>query len=305
MSDVLESEQSVNITAPISGQKIRNALLQKGYLASARLSTSLAMMLHLKRPLLLEGEAGVGKTSLAKTLSEIDQARLIRLQCHEGLTVSQSLYEWNYQRQLLRIKLMEGQSEQVIEEEIYSDKYLLQRPLLEAIGQDKSPVLLIDEIDRADDEFEAFLLELLGEFQVTIPEFGAIRARSIPHVILTSNGTRELSDALRRRCLYSYIDYPDAAQELQLVKLKLPHLKVQLAGQLVQFVQKVRRMQLRKVPGVAETLDWAEILMGLEMNSLDQDLELLESSLVCLLKYQEDLQALDSNKLSKMVATVV
>lgn len=287
------------------GNKLRDALQQKGYIASPHLSFSLAMMLRLKRPLLLEGEAGVGKTSLAKTLSEIDQSRLIRLQCHEGLTVSQTLYEWNYQRQLLRIKLMEGKATQDIEDEIYSTKYLLNRPLLEAISQDQSPVLLIDEIDRADDEFEAFLLELLGEFQVTIPEFGSIKAISKPHVILTSNGTRELSDALRRRCLYSYIDYPSEAQELQLIQLRLPSLGVKLAEQLVRFVQKIRRMQLRKVPGIAETLDWAEALIGLKINSLDQDLELLEHSLICLLKHHEDVSALDSITLEKMVSTVV
>jgi MoxR-like ATPase len=297
--------ESLTLDKLVDGDKLRDALQQKGYIASPHLTFSLAMMLRLKRPLLLEGEAGVGKTSLAKTLSEIDQSRLIRLQCHEGLTVSQTLYEWNYQRQLLRIKLMEGQTAQNIEDEIYSTKYLLKRPLLQAISQDQSPVLLIDEIDRADDEFEAFLLELLGEFQVTIPELGSMVAVSKPHVILTSNGTRELSDALRRRCLYSYIDYPSEAQELQLIQLKLPALGIKLAEQLVRFVQKVRRMQLRKVPGIAETLDWAEALIGLELHSLDQDLVQLENSLICLLKHYEDVTALDRVTLEKMVSTVV
>jgi MoxR-like ATPase len=299
MGELLTLEQLTN------GDDLRDALQQKGYIASPHLSFSLAMMLRLNRPLLLEGEAGVGKTSLAKTLSEIDQSRIIRLQCHEGLTVSQTLYEWNYQRQLLRIKLMENNTTQEIEDEIYSNKYLLKRPLLQAISQEKSPVLLIDEIDRADDEFEAFLLELLGEFQVTIPELGLISAVSKPHVILTSNGTRELSDALRRRCLYSYIDYPSEAQELQLIQLKLPSLGIKLTEQLVRFVQKVRRMQLRKTPGIAETLDWAEALMGLQINSLDQDLTVLENSLICLLKHYEDVNALDRVTLDKMVATVV
>jgi len=298
-------ESSLSLDKLTNGDDLRDALQQKGYIASPHLSFSLTMMLRLKRPLLLEGEAGVGKTSLAKALSEIDQSRIIRLQCHEGLTVSQTLYEWNYQRQLLRIKLMENNTAQEIEDEIYSSKYLLKRPLLQAISQDKSPVLLIDEIDRADDEFEAFLLELLGEFQITIPELGLISAVSKPHVILTSNGTRELSDALRRRCLYSYIDYPSEAQELQLIQLKLPSLGIQLTEQLVRFVQKVRRMQLRKTPGIAETLDWAEALMGLQINSLDQDLTLLENSLICLLKHYEDVMALDSLTLEKMVATVV
>ena len=210
-----------------------------------------------------------------------------------------------YQRQLLSIKLLEGQPVDSIEDEIYSEKYLLERPLLEAIRQPESPILLIDEIDRADDEFEAFLLEVLGEFQITIPEFGSIKALSKPRVILTSNGTRELSDALRRRCLYNYIDYPSLDEELHIIRLQLPNMDIELASQLVRFIKKLRNMQLRKVPGVAETLDWAEALMCLEFRSLDQDLPSLQSSLVCLLKYQEDRDEINPVALKKLVSSAL
>ncbi|WP_216825065.1 AAA family ATPase [Agarilytica rhodophyticola] len=288
-----------------SEKTLADGLAAQGYLASKSLSFSLYLMYRLNRPLLLEGEAGVGKTSLAKCLSEVLATKLIRLQCHEGLNLNQSVYEWNYQRQLLSIKLLEGQSVDAIEDAIYSEKYLLARPLLEAIRQPKSPILLIDEIDRADDEFEAFLLEVLGEYQITIPELGSIKASTKPYVILTSNASRELSDALRRRCLYHYIDYPSVEDELRIVHLQLPHLDKALTEQLVRFVQKLRRMQLRKVPGIAETLDWAEALMNLGFRSLDQDLSSLHDSLVCLLKYQEDRETLDSITLNKVVSTVV
>ncbi|MGS2723077.1 AAA family ATPase [Porticoccus sp. GXU_MW_L64] len=293
----------------VAEQYTEEAILQKlregGYLASRGLSFSLSLMRQLNRPLLLEGEAGVGKTSLAKSLSSALGMALIRLQCYEGLSVSQSLYEWNYQRQLLSIKLLEGKSKQEIEDEIYSRQYLLERPLLQAIQQPEPPILLIDEIDRADEEFEAFLLELLGEFQVTIPEMGTIQAVTKPYVILTSNGTRELSDALRRRCLYHYIDYPTVDEELQIIQMRLPNIDRDLTAQLVRFVEKLRRMQLRKVPGVAETLDWAEALMNLGFRSLDQDLTSLESSLMCLLKYQEDRATVSANNLEKVVSTVL
>ncbi|MBO1256152.1 MoxR family ATPase [Alteromonas sp. 5E99-2] len=288
-----------------SATGICDKLKEVGYLASADLGFSLSLMYGLNRPLLLEGEAGVGKTSLAKSLSKIYGSKLIRLQCHEGLSVNQSVYEWNYQRQLLSIKLLEGKPVDTIEDEIYSEKYLLQRPLLEAIRQPESPILLIDEIDRADDEFEAFLLEVLGEFQITIPEFGSIKAKAKPRVILTSNGTRELSDALRRRCLYNYIDYPNIDEELHIVRMQLPNMDIDLASQLVRFVKKLRSMQLRKVPGVAETLDWAEALMCLGFRSLDEDLVSLQSSLVCLLKYQEDKDNLGPETVKKMVGSVL
>lgn len=302
ITEITAAEQ---LEPSFSVDDIRNRLKESGYLASQSLGFSLSLMHHLNRPLLLEGEAGVGKTSLATTLSKIYGMKLIRLQCHEGLTINQSIYEWNYQRQLLSIKLLEGQSVDAIEDEIYSDKYLLQRPLLEAIRQTEAPILLIDEIDRADDEFEAFLLEVLGEYQVTIPEIGTIKAKAKPYVILTSNGTRELSDALRRRCLYNYIDYPTPDEELHIIRMQLPNMDMELTAQLVRFVQKLRSMQLRKVPGVAETLDWAEALMCLEFRSLDQDLTVLHNSLVCLLKYQEDINAIDPVSLKKMISTVL
>ena len=280
-------------------------LKEVNYLASPELCTSLFLMHQLHRPLLLEGEAGVGKTSLAKSLSKIFNCQLIRLQCHEGLNLNQSLYEWNYQRQLLSIKQLEKQPVDAIEDEIYSEKYLLERPLLEAICQSVSPVLLIDEVDRADDEFEAFLLELLGEFQITIPELGLVQATTKPHVILTSNGTRELSDALRRRCLYNYIDYPSVDEELNIIRLRLPNMDIDLAKQLLRFIKKLRSMQLRKIPGVAETLDWAEALMCLGFRSLDDDLAKLETSLVCLLKYREDLEELNTATLDRMVRSAI
>lgn len=288
-----------------SGEALAEQLMEGGYLASPSLSFSLSLMYRMNKPLLLEGEAGVGKTSLAKALSEHFGVKLIRLQCHEGLSINQSVYEWNYQRQLLSIKLLEGKSVDEIEEEIYSQKYLLERPLLEAIRQPEPPILLIDEIDRADEEFEAFLLELLGEYQITIPELGTQQATTVPKVILTSNGTRELSDALRRRCLYHYIDYPTVEEELRIIRLQLPELDKQLTEQLVRFVQKLRKMQLRKVPGVAETLDWAEALMGLGFRSLDEDLSSLHYSLVCLLKHQEDRQQLEPVTLKKILGAVL
>lgn len=299
----MSNENALEETFTAEG--VCNKLKEVGYLASPDLGFSLSLMYRLNRPLLLEGEAGVGKTSLAKSLSKIYGSKLIRLQCHEGLNVNQSVYEWNYQRQLLSIKLLEGRPVDSIEDEIYSEKYLLERPLLEAIRQPEAPILLIDEIDRADDEFEAFLLEVLGEYQITIPEFGSIKALSKPRVILTSNGTRELSDALRRRCLYNYIDYPSLDEEFHIIRMQLPTMDIDLASQLVRFIKKLRSMQLRKVPGVAETLDWAEALMCLGFRSLDQDLTSLQSSLVCLLKYHEDRAELHPDTLKKMVGSVI
>ena len=301
----MTSETGARIESGLVVDEIRGSLKERGYIASRSLGFSLSLMQRLSRPLLLEGDAGVGKTSLARALSDVYDTRLIRLQCYEGLTISQSLYEWNYQHQLLSMRLLEGQPIEAIEDEIYSEKYLLQRPLLEAIQQPEPPILLIDEIDRADDEFEAFLLEVLGEYQVTIPELGSIQAISKPLVILTSNGTRELSDALRRRCLYNYLDYPTPEVEMQIICLKLPDIDRELVAQLVRFVKKLRSMQLRKVPGVAESLDWAEALMGLEFRSLDEDLTQLQDSLVCLLKYQDDLAAVAPEVVQKMMSTVI
>jgi MoxR-like ATPase len=237
--------------------------------------------------LLLEGEAGVGKTEVAKALSSVHATELIRLQCYEGLDQAQALYEWNYQRQLLAIEAHRGHADQ-IEDQIFSEKYLLERPLLAAIRRASPPVLLIDEIDRADDEFEAFLLELLSDFQVSIPELGTITATSIPHVVLTSNGTRDLSDALRRRCLYHYVDYPDVDREARIILARVNGTSAALALQIARLVESLRKEELRKVPGVAETLDWAAALVGLEVRDLKDQPEIVHDTLMCLLKTHED-----------------
>src|SRR5499427_8285338 len=266
--------------------EIAQALSASGYIADAELSTAVSLMQMLKRPLLLEGEAGVGKTEVAKALAKVHATELIRLQCYEGLDQSSSLYEWNYQRQLLAIQAHRGADS--IEDQIFSEKYLLERPLLAAIRRSTPPVLLIDEIDRADDEFEAFLLELLSDFQVSIPELGTIKAITIPHVVLTSNGTRELSDALRRRCLYHYVDYPDVDREARIILARIAGASASLALQIAQMVQDIRKEELRKVPGVAETLDWAAALVGLDIRDLHDAPETVHETLVCLLKTQED-----------------
>ncbi len=270
--------------------RIAERLATVGYVADRDLATALWMMDHLKRPLLLEGEAGVGKTEVAKALAAVHATELIRLQCYEGLDQNAALYEWNYQRQLLAIKAheMAGESADRIEDHIFSEKYLLERPLLAAIRREKPPVLLVDEVDRADEEFEAFLLELLSDFQVSIPELGTIAAKSIPRVVLTSNGTRELSDALRRRCLYHYVDFPDVEREARIIKSHLPEIDSDLAQQVAHVVAAVRKEELRKVPGVAETLDWAATLAGLAVHDLRQDLEMVHETLICLLKTHED-----------------
>jgi MoxR-like ATPase len=270
--------------------RIAERLAAVGYVADRDLATALWMMDHLKRPLLLEGEAGVGKTEVAKALAAVHQTELIRLQCYEGLDQNAALYEWNYQRQLLAIKAHEtaGESADRIEDHIFSEKYLLERPLLAAIRREKPPVLLVDEVDRADEEFEAFLLELLSDFQVSIPELGTIAAKSIPRVVLTSNGTRELSDALRRRCLYHYVDFPDVEREARIIKSHLPEIDRDLAQQVARVVAAVRKEDLRKVPGVAETLDWAATLAGLAVHDLRQDPEMVHETLICLLKTHED-----------------
>ena len=274
-------------------RELQARLATVGYVADETLAMALYLAMTLRRPLLLEGEAGVGKTDLAKALAEIEAARLIRLQCYEGLDVNAAVYEWNYQRQLLSIKAHEaaGDDPDTAERRIFSEDYLLRRPLLEAISQDKPPVLLIDEIDRADEEFEAYLLEVLSDFQITVPELGTIAARSIPHVILTSNSTRELSDALRRRCLYAYVDYPDVERELAIVRARMPQVEATLAGQVVRFVQALRTEELEKTPGIAETLDWAAALIGLGVRDLTDDPKALQASLVCLLKTETDLKS--------------
>ncbi|WP_316198768.1 MoxR family ATPase [Bradyrhizobium sp. SZCCHNS2002] len=267
--------------------QIAEQLAACGYIADGELTIAISLMQPLKRPLLLEGEAGVGKTEVAKALACVRATELIRLQCYEGLDQSQALYEWNYQRQLLAIEAHRGHADE-IEDQIFSEKYLLERPLLAAIRRATPPVLLIDEIDRADDEFEAFLLELLSDFQVSIPELGTIKATSIPHVVLTSNGTRELSDALRRRCLYHYVDYPDVDREARIILARIDGASAQLSLQIARMVESIRKEELRKVPGVAETLDWAAALVGLDVHDLKDQPEIVQETLMCLLKTHED-----------------
>src|SRR5207248_5453787 len=268
-------------------EEIAERLAACCYIADADLATAISLMQLLRRPLLLEGEAGVGKTEVAKALACVHTTELIRLQCYEGLDQSSSLYEWNYQRQLLAIQAHRGPADS-IEDQIFSEKYLLERPLLAAIRRDKPPVLLIDEIDRADDEFEAFLLELLSDFQVSIPELGTISATTIPHVVLTSNGTRELSDALRRRCLYHYVDYPDVDREARIIMVRISGAGASLSLQIARMVENVRKEELRKVPGVAETLDWAAALVGIGVRDLHEVPETVHETLMCLLKTHED-----------------
>lgn len=279
-------------------------LAEADYVADKDLAATLLLQTKLHRPLLLEGDAGVGKTEIAKTLAKIFDCPLIRLQCYEGLDVNSAVYEWNYQHQLLAIKMQESASDCQAskEQDIFSEKYLLKRPLLQAITMDKSPVLLIDEIDRADEEFEAFLLEVLSDFQITIPELGTIKAITKPHVILTSNATRELSDALRRRCLYHYVDYPSFDKELRIITTRMPEVSQRLAGQVVEYVQSLRKMDLRKIPGVSETLDWTAALLKLNLSSLDKDPELIMNTLMCLLKTKEDHDLITRDVSDRLIA---
>jgi MoxR-like ATPase len=274
----------------LSREQIAERLAAVGYIADRELPIALQLMEMLDRPLLLEGEAGVGKTEVAKALAAVHGTTLIRLQCYEGLDQSTALYEWNYQRQLLAIRVREGGAvdPREVEQDIFSERFLLERPLLAAIRRPDRPVLLIDEIDRADEEFEAFLLELLSDFQVSIPELGTVKAASIPRVVLTSNSTRELSDALRRRCLYHYVDYPDVERETRIVLARVPGIATALALQIARLVEGVRKEDLRKVPGVAETLDWAAALVGLDVRDLHHDPETVHETLRCLLKTRED-----------------
>ncbi len=269
---------------------LQTALGGQGYVASDDLAVALHLALSLQRPLLLEGAAGVGKTEVARALSATRDTQLIRLQCYEGLDAAQAIYEWNYQRQLLTIRAAaeDGETGKDVEARIFSQEFLLKRPLLAAITQQVPPVLLIDEIDRADEEFEAYLLEILSDYQVSIPELGTITATSRPIVILTSNGTRDLSDALRRRCLYTYVEYPDRSTELAILKARCPHVEDHLANQIIGFVQKLRQEDLEKTPGVAEMLDFAAALMGLGIADLTADPAVLQSTLTTLLKTQND-----------------
>jgi MoxR-like ATPase len=264
-------------------------LAQHDYIADIGLSTSLFLALKMNKAIFLEGEPGVGKTEVAKVLSRALHSQLIRLQCYEGLDISQAVYEWNYPRQLLEIQARQRpENGNPAVDDIFTEAYLLKRPLLQAItgSRETAPVLLIDEIDRADEEFESFLLELLSDFQITIPEIGTLRAAHKPIVVITSNRTREIHDALKRRCVYCWIDYPSREKELEIVRLKVPGISHQLASQVVEFIQKVRRQELYKLPGVAETLDWAEALGHLQAERLDASV--INQSLGLILKYQDD-----------------
>ncbi len=279
----------------IDAEAIRARFREHGFIVTDAFAVALQLVLALRKPLLVEGPAGVGKTESAKVLADALGTRLIRLQCYEGQDALTALYEWNYPRQMLRIRLSEaeGSSVQEREAQIFGEEFLLKRPLLEAIVQDEAPVLLIDEIDRADEAFEAFLLEVLGEWQVTIPELGTIRARHPPHVILTSNRTRELSDALRRRCLFIWLPYPTLEEEIAILHARMPDLSARLAEQIARAMQVFRGLGLQKAPGVAESLDWARALVALHRDHLDA--RSLEQTLGCVLKVHDDRAVLDAN----------
>ncbi len=286
---------------------LQAAFTERDYVTDRALATAVFLSLRLGRPLLLEGEAGVGKTELAKVLASTLGTRLIRLQCYEGLDVNTAVYEWNYPRQMLEIRLLEAQGklDDARAHDIFAPEFLLKRPLLQALEAENGvpPVLLIDEIDRADEEFEAFLLELLSDFQVTIPEIGTVRAEQPPRVVLTSNRTREVHDALKRRCLYHWIDYPDAGREFEIVLARVPDTPERLAAAIVAFVQRLRAGQLTKVPGVAETIDWAAALLALGAGRLTP--ELVDDTLGVVLKYEEDVRAIRGEAAASYLAETV
>ena len=297
---------SVSPSLPESIDELQRQLSSKQYVADSGLATTIYLALKLKRPLLLEGEAGVGKTEVAKVMSAVLETDLIRLQCYEGLDITHAVYEWNYARQLIEIRVAErdgihsdNRGKQV--RELFSPDFLIERPLLKAIrnGADRPPVLLIDELDRADEEFEGYLLELLSDFQVTIPELGTIKAIEPPIVIITSNRTRELHDALKRRCLYTWIDYPDFEKELRIVTTKVPGVSASLAEQVTRFVQELRRAELYKATGISETLDWIAALVALDQEELDATI--IERTLGIVLKNQEDIQSMSNNRIQEML----
>lgn len=284
---------------------IRIMLAEQGYITDDRVAMSVFLSLQLNKPLLVEGPAGVGKTEIAKVMAKALQTDLIRLQCYEGLDATHALYEWNYQRQLLHLKMVEHNEQSVEEKEktIFSESFLMRRPLLQAITHHKKPVLLIDEIDRSDEEFESFLLEVLSDWQITVPEIGTIKATHIPQVILTGNRTRELSEALRRRCLYLYIDYPDFEKEWMIVKNKVPGIDAKLAEQITGFMQQLRLMKLEKSPGIAETLDWAMALSALHIDHLDKSI--VEQTLGVVLKDWRDTKQVQTSLSELMEKTGV
>ena len=292
---------------PESIEQVREALGQQLYIAGRALATSIYLALKLRKPLLVEGEAGVGKTEIAKVLAAMLGRPLIRLQCYEGLDVNTAVYDWNYARQMLEIRLLEASGvvdEEAARRQIFGPEFLLKRPLLQAIDQPagSEPVLLIDELDRADEEFEAFLLEVLSDFQITIPEIGTIRAEHPPVVVITSNRTREIHDALRRRCLYHWIPYPPFDKEYRIVQAKVPEAPERLAREVVVFVQALRELDLYKLPGVAETLDWMAALVALDQQALSE--EVVNATLGVLLKYHDDTQVVQGPVIEKLMAKV-
>lgn len=295
-----KAKEMKNVSAVVRGFE------QLGYVTDRALGTAVYLVIRLGKPILIEGHAGVGKTEVAKVLASFLGAELIRLQCYEGLDVNSAVYEWNYQKQLLAIKIQERTDKTVEEKEkhIFGPDFLLERPLLRSIlAEEASPVLLVDEIDRSDEAFEAFLLELLSDFQISVPEMGTIKARHIPYVVLTSNRSRELSDALKRRCLYHWIDYPTLEKEMKIVRSRLPGIEEELGIQVVRFVQAVRQMKLTKPPGVAETLDCARALMSLGKERLD--VEAVEETLGCVSKSMEDMAKIKGEGIDKILSQVV
>jgi MoxR-like ATPase len=293
---------------PDSIEATLDILAEGKYVADRSLATALFLALKLGRPLFLEGEAGVGKTEIAKVLSDTLGRRLIRLQCYEGLDVSSAVYEWNYSRQMIDIRISEAAGDRdrsQIESDIFSEQFLIKRPLLQALEADMSglpPVLLIDELDRTDEPFEAFLLEVLSDFQVTIPEIGTITAEKPPIVIVTSNRTREIHDAIKRRCFYYWVDYPDAQRELEILSIKVPEAAAELSNQIVAFVQRLRSMDLFKLPGVAETIDWTNALV--QLDKIDLDPETVNDTLGTLLKYQDDIEKIKGSEAANLLNQV-
>jgi len=291
---------------PTSIDDVQARLLAYDYVADRQLATAVFLALRLQRPLFLEGEPGTGKTEIARTLSQMLDRPLIRLQCYEGLDLSGAAYEWNYGRQMIEIRLAEGAGadRQALADQLFSEKFLIQRALLQAIDPKREvpPVLLIDELDRADEPFEAFLLEVLSEFQITIPEFGTVKAKTPPIVILTSNRTREIHDAVKRRCLYHWVGFPDAAREFAIVLRRVPGIPQQLAQQVVAFVQKLREIELYKLPGIAETIEWARALM--ELDALVLDPAVIQDTLGVLLKYQDDIARMQGGEAARILEDV-
>ena len=283
---------------------LQAALREQLYIADRGLATTIYLALRLNRPLFLEGEAGVGKTEVAKVIARMLDTDLIRLQCYEGLDVHHAVYEWNYTRQMMHIRVMEARGERAAEAELFGPDFLLRRPLLQAIenSREKAPVLLVDEVDRSDEEFEAFLLEVLSDFQITIPEIGTIKAERPPVAVITSNRTREVHDALKRRCLYYWIDYPGFDKEFEIVRAKVPQAPAQLARQITGFIQELRRADLYKVPGVAETLDWTAALVALDQQALEPGI--VEETLGVILKYQDDVEKVRGENLRAILDRV-